>query len=88
MDRMEVIRIAGYVHQEKMAIAKHCRISPIEETTGVGIENMEVSDEVMEKMIKEYAREARSTSAPFGAFLTLSIVNQKPCSLHPLEFGD
>merc|ERR1719387_1545535 len=58
LDRFEIIRIAGYVHEEKMAIAKQYLVPQTAETSGVGPESMELSDEVISKIIMEYAREA------------------------------
>mmetsp|Transcript_69308 Transcript_69308/g.166170 ORF Transcript_69308/g.166170 Transcript_69308/m.166170 type:complete len:993 (+) Transcript_69308:77-3055(+) len=58
MDRMEVIRIAGYVHEEKMSIAKQYLLPHTQEQSGVGPDNITVGDDVLNKMIKEYAREA------------------------------
>merc|ERR1712232_1330863 len=50
LDRFEVIRLAGYVHEEKMAIAEKYLIPQIEEKNGVGPENMELNDEVISKI--------------------------------------
>lgn len=58
LDRFEIIRIAGYVFQEKMAIAKQYLVPQISEASGVGSDNLELSDEVLGKIITEYAREA------------------------------
>jgi len=58
LDRFEIIRIAGYVYEEKMAIAKQYLVPQTAETSGVGPESMELSDEVISKIIMEYAREA------------------------------
>jgi Lon-like ATP-dependent protease len=58
LDRFEVIRIAGYVYEEKMAIAKQYLIPQTKETSGVGEENLHLDEEVLTKIIQDYAREA------------------------------
>jgi len=58
LDRFEIIRISGYVHEEKMAIATNYLIPQIEQTSGVGAENMEIGNDVVAKIITDYAREA------------------------------
>lgn len=58
LDRMETIRISGYVFEEKMAIAKKYLIPQTEETSGIGAQNLDLQEEALKKIIKEYAREA------------------------------
>lgn len=58
LDRMEIIRIAGYVFEEKVAIANQYLIPQTRENSGVGTENVELQTEALHKMISEYAREA------------------------------
>lgn len=58
LDRMETIRIAGYVFEEKMAIAKKYLIPQTEEQSGIGPQNLDLQEEALKKIIKEYAREA------------------------------
>jgi endopeptidase La len=55
---METIRIAGYVFEEKMAIAKKYLIPQTEKTSGIGAQNLDLQEEALKKIIKEYAREA------------------------------
>jgi Lon-like ATP-dependent protease len=58
LDRFEVIRIAGYVHEEKMAITQKYLLPQIMESTGVGKENVDLDEVVVSKIITDYAREA------------------------------
>jgi len=58
LDRMEVIRIAGYVFEEKMAIAHKYLIPQTEEQSGIGSEKLDLQEEALKKIIKDYAREA------------------------------
>jgi len=58
IDRMEVIRIAGYVFEEKVAIANKYLIPQTKEQSGIGSDHLELQDEALHKMITDYAREA------------------------------
>lgn len=58
LDRMEVIRVAGYVFEEKVAIAKDFLIPQTMEQSGVGPEHMDFGVDALHKMISDYAREA------------------------------
>ena len=58
LDRMEVIRISGYIASEKFAIAKRYLEPEAVETTGVPEEKTEISDQAMHKLIEEYCRES------------------------------
>ncbi|CAL1170683.1 unnamed protein product [Cladocopium goreaui] len=55
---MEVIRIAGYVFEEKLAIANQYLIPSTMEENGVGDTKLSLEDEAVRKMIRDYAREA------------------------------
>jgi Lon-like ATP-dependent protease len=58
LDRMEVIRISGYIASEKFAIAKTYLEPEAVEMSGVPKEYTEISEEAMQKLIEEYCREA------------------------------
>jgi len=58
LDRFEVIRIAGYVFEEKKAIAEQYLIPQTKETSGISDKDLSLDDEVLHKIIKDYAREA------------------------------
>eukprot|EP00929_Paragymnodinium_shiwhaense_P093367 TRINITY_DN5351_c0_g1_i1.p1 TRINITY_DN5351_c0_g1~~TRINITY_DN5351_c0_g1_i1.p1 ORF type:complete len:1049 (-),score=257.12 TRINITY_DN5351_c0_g1_i1:98-3244(-) len=58
LDRMEIIRIAGYVFEEKVAISKQYLIPQTEEASGVDPEKINIEEPALHKMISEYAREA------------------------------
>eukprot|EP00397_Hematodinium_sp_SG-2012_P005148 GEMP01005166.1.p1 GENE.GEMP01005166.1~~GEMP01005166.1.p1 ORF type:complete len:910 (+),score=202.50 GEMP01005166.1:308-3037(+) len=58
LDRMEVIRLAGYVFEEKMSIAKDYLIPQTLESTGLQKEAAYVSEPVLSHLIQDYAREA------------------------------
>jgi ATP-dependent Lon protease len=57
-DRMEVIELAGYTHEEKLEIAKRYLGPRQMERTGVGRSRIEITDEALEEIIDGYTREA------------------------------
>jgi Lon-like ATP-dependent protease len=58
LDRMEVIRISGYVFEEKLAIAKQYIIPQTTESSGIGADTLDLNEQALRKMITDYAREA------------------------------
>ncbi len=57
-DRMELIRIPGYTHAEKVQIAKRYLIPENLEEHGLTEEHMELTDEGLNKIVESYTREA------------------------------
>ena len=57
-DRMEMINIAGYIMEEKVQIASRHLLPKELDAHGVPRKDMLISDEVLEKIISEYTREA------------------------------
>ncbi|MBF12865.1 MAG: endopeptidase La [Legionellales bacterium] len=58
MDRMEIIRIAGYTEVEKLHIAKRHLIPKTLEAHGILPSEMRISDPAILKLIRNYTREA------------------------------
>jgi ATP-dependent Lon protease len=58
LDRMEVIKLPGYILQEKVQIAKKYLIPEQVEEHGLSKSEVKIKDEAIEKMIDQYAREA------------------------------
>ncbi len=58
LDRMEVIRLSGYITEEKVAIAQHHLWPRLLERTGVKPGKLKVSDSALRALIEGYAREA------------------------------
>ncbi|KAJ0118156.1 hypothetical protein J7T55_014609 [Diaporthe amygdali] len=58
LDRMEVIRLSGYVSDEKMAIAEKYLSPAAKELAGLKEANVKLSDEAIEELIKSYCRES------------------------------
>lgn len=57
-DRLEVIELSGYTPSEKLNIAKQYLIRKQMENTGLKDDEFSISDNVLEKIIKSYTREA------------------------------
>jgi len=57
-DRLEVIRIAGYLETEKFQIAKKYLLKKQRELNGLKEENIEFSDQAILDIIRHYTREA------------------------------
>ena len=58
LDRMEVITIAGYTEVEKMHIAKRHLIPKQLKENGLQKGNLQIRDEALQTIIREYTREA------------------------------
>lgn len=58
LDRMEIIRIAGYVFEEKLAIANQYLIPQTIESHGIDGKFLELRPEALCELIRDYAREA------------------------------
>src|SRR6188474_79074 len=57
-DRMEVIRLAGYIEEEKLHIARRHLIPRQLENHGMTAENVVFEEDALKKLIREYTREA------------------------------
>lgn len=58
LDRMEVIRLSGYVADEKMAIAEKYLSPAAKDMAGLKEADVKLSDEAIEELIKSYCRES------------------------------
>ena len=58
LDRMEVLRLSGYITEEKIQIAKKYLIPRNRKATGLRPEDVAFTNEVLKAMINGYAREA------------------------------
>ncbi len=58
LDRMETIRIPGYTEQEKVKIARTYLIPRQAKENGLRIAELNISDSVIARIVREYTREA------------------------------
>lgn len=58
LDRMEVIRLSGYIAEEKLAIAKNHLWPKLLKRAGLKKSQVKISDAALKKVIEGYAREA------------------------------
>jgi ATP-dependent Lon protease len=58
LDRMEVIRLAGYITEEKLAIAKHHLWPRLLQRSGIDKKRLKITDTAVRTIIEGYAREA------------------------------
>lgn len=58
LDRMDPIRLSGYIAEEKLAIAKKHLLPRGLKDANIKEEQLHISDEVLAKIIDEYARES------------------------------
>jgi ATP-dependent Lon protease len=58
IDRMEIIRLPGYTEDEKLQIAKRFLVPRQLKAHGLKANNLKIADPAMQKIIREYTREA------------------------------
>jgi ATP-dependent Lon protease len=58
LDRMDVIQLSGYTEEEKLQIAKRYLVPKQLEANGLKPEQVEIGDDVLRMVIREYTREA------------------------------
>ncbi|MDH4554316.1 endopeptidase La [Pseudomonas sp. BN417] len=76
LDRMETIRLSGYITEEKHAIAKRHLWPRLLERTGVPKERLAITDSALTSVIEGYAREAgvRQLEKQLGKIIRKSVV--------------
>ena len=58
LDRMDVIRLSGYIAEEKLAIAKHYLLPRLLKRAGLLKKQLNITDAALKQVIEGYAREA------------------------------
>ncbi|MDY6815314.1 MAG: endopeptidase La [Pseudomonadota bacterium] len=58
LDRMDVIRLSGYITEEKLAIAKHHLMPRLLKRAGLQKKQLNITDAAIKQVIEGYAREA------------------------------
>ena len=76
LDRMEVIRLAGYITEEKLLIARNHLWPRLLERSGVEPKLLKINDSAIRHVIEGYAREAgvRNLEKRLGALVRKSVV--------------
>ncbi|AZL72574.1 endopeptidase La [Pseudomonas sichuanensis] len=76
LDRMEVIRLSGYITEEKLAIAKRHLWPKQLEKAGVSKSSLSISDSALRTVIEGYAREAgvRQLEKQLGKLVRKAVV--------------
>ncbi|MHB1511643.1 MAG: endopeptidase La [Acidiferrobacter sp.] len=76
LDRMEVIRLAGYITSEKMAIAKHHLLPKQMDKVGLKRGQLRIEDQAIREIIEGYAREAgvRNLEKKLGSIARKAVV--------------
>ncbi|MBD8491701.1 endopeptidase La [Pseudomonas syringae] len=76
IDRMEVIRLAGYITEEKLAIAKRHLWPKQLQKAGVAKSSLSISDSALRAVIESYARESgvRQLEKQLGKVVRKSVV--------------
>jgi len=87
MDRMEVIKLSGYLTSEKLQIAKKHLLRKQLERSGLKAEQLVLSDETLSHIIEDYAREAgvRNLEKRIGTIARKAAVNLLKGSQVPIE---
>ncbi|HUW99019.1 MAG TPA: endopeptidase La [Acidiferrobacter sp.] len=76
LDRMEVIRLAGYITSEKLAIAKHHLLPKQIRKVGLKRGQLRIEDKAIREIIEGYAREAgvRNLEKKLGSIARKAVV--------------
>ncbi|MCW2293682.1 ATP-dependent Lon protease [Pseudomonas sp. BIGb0408] len=76
LDRMEVIRLSGYITEEKLAIAKRHLWPKQLDKAGVSSKQLSISDSALRALIEGYAREAgvRQLEKQLGKLVRKAVV--------------
>ncbi len=77
LDRMETIRLSGYLTEEKLLIAKHHLWKRQLSKAGIPASKLKITDAAMRKVIDGYAREAgvRALEKQLGRIVRKSVVS-------------
>jgi ATP-dependent Lon protease len=75
-DRMEIIELTGYTEEEKLQIARRYLLKRQLQSNGLTVEQVQISDEALRRVIADYTREAgvRNLERQIGGLLRNSAV--------------
>ncbi|SIN86609.1 ATP dependent PIM1 peptidase. Serine peptidase. MEROPS family S16 [Sulfurivirga caldicuralii] len=95
LDRMEVIRLSGYITEEKVAIAKHHLWPKLLKEAGLDRQSVQITEAAIRHVIEGYAREAgvRSLQKQLGRIIrkaALKLVEgaEPPIRIHVSDLPD
>ncbi len=89
LDRMEVIRLAGYITSEKLAIAKHHLLPKQISKVGLKRGQLRIEDQAIREIIEGYAREAgvRNLEKKLGSIARKAVVAMINGKEPPIKVG-
>lgn len=89
LDRMEVIRLAGYITSEKLAIAKHHLLPKQMRKVGLKRGQLRIEDQAIREIIEGYAREAgvRNLEKKLGSIARKAVVAMINGKEPPIKVG-
>lgn len=89
LDRMEVIRLAGYITSEKLAIAKHHLLPKQMQKVGLKRGQLRIEDQAIREIIEGYAREAgvRNLEKKLGSIARKAVVAMLNGKEAPIKVG-
>lgn len=76
LDRMETIRLSGYIAEEKLAIAKHHILPKLLQKSGLETGQLRINDAAIKSVIEGYCREAgvRSLEKQLNSIIRKAVV--------------
>jgi ATP-dependent Lon protease len=89
LDRMEVIRLAGYITEEKVQIARRYLVPKLLERAGLGKGRLSIQDGALRHVIEGYAREAgvRGAEKQIGRVVRKAVVKLLDGTPAPIRVG-
>ncbi|MTI97875.1 MAG: endopeptidase La [Marinobacter adhaerens] len=89
LDRMDVIRLSGYIAEEKLAIAKHFLLPRLLKRAGLLKKQLNITDAAIKQIIEGYAREAgvRSLEKLLHKVIRKGIVKLLESPEQPVKVG-
>jgi ATP-dependent Lon protease len=89
LDRMEIIRLSGYIAAEKMAIARHHLWPRQLEKAGVKPSRVKLADAALKRVVEEYSREAgvRNLEKRLSTLVRKAVVRLVEGEKGPIRIG-
>ena len=89
LDRMDTIRLSGYIAEEKLQIAKHHLLPKLLKRTGLLKKQLNITDAALKQVIEGYAREAgvRSLEKQLHKIIRKGVVKLLETPDTPIKVG-